>query len=49
MTDAATLRDPGAGKSGHAGITLKNVESVRGNVARVWKWARITCEIVGKL
>lgn len=31
MTNIATLRNPGAGKSGHAGITLKDVESVRGN------------------
>ncbi len=46
MSDIALLREPEAGKNGHAGIALKDVESVRGNTARVWKRARIACEII---
>ncbi|MFH1731338.1 MAG: hypothetical protein ABIF82_06790 [Planctomycetota bacterium] len=49
MSGIALLRGTEAGRNGHAGITLRDVESVRGNAARVWKWTHITCGIVGKM
>ena len=49
MSDAALLREPEAGKNGHAGIALKDVETVEHDPTRVRKWVQLTRGVIGEI